>query len=545
MVATSRWVAVRIAVLVVDDSEDDALLMMSELGAAGFDPMSRRVETAGSMATALGEQPWDMILADYRMPQFTGMRALEVLKQSRLDIPFILVSGTVGEEVAVAMMKAGANDFVLKHRLTRLGAAVARELRDAEVRRERRRAEAALEILADAGKLAVEVLDLDTIVKRAAELLVPRLADWCIVYARDPTGMKDESAVACCEGVERAALEELARRYPLEVGGEPSWFGATMQTRQPTLISTVRDEDLATLARDEEQLRLLRRLEPRSLVIIPQVARDRVVGLVVLATRRPGRYTVADVDLARELGARFALVVENARLSRAREEFITTAIHEIKTPLAVIKTSVEVAARLTPAQREARFPELLARLDRQVDRMTRLVSDVLEVSRLDRERAPLARHPTDLAALVQNVVDRVRSVSPRHRLVIERNDPITLDVDPDRIEQVLTDLLANAVKYSPGGGDVEIESRRRDGAVQVAVHDHGIGIPKNRQARVFERFYRAHAGTSYEHASSLGVGLHLAQELIRRHGGTLWFESTEGVGSTFGFTLPTNPEESR
>lgn len=537
--------AVRITVLVVDDSEDDTLLMLNELGAAGFEPISRRVDTAEAMSAALAEQRWDMILADYRMPQFSGMRALDVLKQSKLDIPFILVSGTVGEEAAVAMMKAGANDFVLKHRLTRLGAAVARELRDAEVRRQNRRAEAALEILADAGKLAIEVLDLDTIVKRAAELLVPRLADWCIVYARDPTAMTDQSAVACAEGVDLGALEDLARRYPLEVADGHAGFGAMMRTRQPTLISTVRDEDLVALARDQQQLRLLARLEPRSLLFIPQIARDRVVGLVVLAARSPGRYTPADVELARELGGRFALVVENARLSRARDEFITTAIHEIKTPLAVIKTSVEVAQRLTPAQREERLPELLARLDRQVDRMTRLVTDVLEVSRLDRERAPFTRRPTNLATLVTEVVERVRSVSPRHRLVIERNDPITIDVDPDRIEQVLTDLLANAVKYSPGGGDVEIESRRRDGQVQVAVHDHGIGIPKNRQAHVFERFYRAHAGTSYEHASSLGVGLHLAQELIRRHGGTLWFESTEGVGSTFGFTLPTHPEEPR
>jgi signal transduction histidine kinase/FixJ family two-component response regulator len=534
-----------IAVLVVDDSEDDALLITRELRHSGFDPVVKRVDVAESMAAALDERPWDVILADYRMPHFSGTRALEVLQRSGRDIPFILVSGTVGEETAVAMMKAGASDFVLKHRLARLGAAVARELRDSEVRRQRRWAEAALEILAEAGKLAVELSDFDQVVSRAANLLVPRLADWCIVYARDRATITDEVGFACRAELDRHAVEELARRYPPRTDSSDTVIDQVLRTRKPALISNVTDDDLGALARDPQHLRLLRQVDPRSLMVIPQVARERVVGLLVLAARRPGRFTGADLDLATELGGRFALIIENARLSRAREEFISTAIHEIKTPLAVIKTAVEVVQRLSPAQREQRLPELLARLDRQVDRLTRLVTDVLEISRLDLKRTVLARRPTDLAALVEHVVTEVRDISPRHRLVITRNDPITIAIDGDRIEQVLTNVLANAVKYSPAGGDVEVSSRRDDGNVVVAVRDRGIGIPKDKQARIFERFYRAHVGTPYEHASSLGVGLYLSQEMINRHGGHMWFESVEGEGSTFGFTLPLEHEESR
>ena len=166
------------------------------------------------------------------------------------------------------------------------------------------------------------------------------------------------------------------------------------------------------------------------------------------------------------------------------------------------------------------------------------MTEVLEVSRLDLERLTIKPRPTDLAALVERVVREMRDVGPRHELAIVRNDAVTISVDPDRIEQVLTNVIGNAIKYSPPGSTVEIESRRERSAVVVSVRDRGIGIPRDKQARIFERFYRAHVGTPYEHASSLGVGLYLSREFINRHGGEMWFESREGAGSVFGFRLP-------
>jgi signal transduction histidine kinase len=150
----------------------------------------------------------------------------------------------------------------------------------------------------------------------------------------------------------------------------------------------------------------------------------------------------------------------------------------------------------------------------------------------------LARRPTNLGELVGRIVDEMRGVSSRHTLVIRRADAIVISVDPDRIEQVLTNLLANAIKYAPNGGPIEIVSRLEPDAAVVSVSDHGIGIPREKQARIFERFYRAHTGTAYEHSSSLGVGLYLSREFVLRHGGKMWFESEEGVGSTFSFSLP-------
>jgi signal transduction histidine kinase/FixJ family two-component response regulator len=528
----------QLAVLIVDDSEDDALLVARELRRSGFALETRRVDTAEAMSAALAERRWDLILADYRMPHFSGPLALELFQKSGLDIPFILVSGTVGEEVAAALMKAGADDFVLKQHVARLAAAVERELRDAEVRRKRRWAEAALEILADTGKLAIEATDFDTVIHRAAALPVPRLADWCVIYSTDKVACCDAMAYAGAAGVDSAALEELAAHYQPTFAPDDAFYGDALRSRRPTLLHAIDGPDLARFVRDARQAELLRSLEARSLMIIPQVTRDKLVGILVLASRQAERYSVADLGIANEIGGRIALVVANARLARAREEFMSTAIHEIKTPISVIKTAVQLAQRLPPERYADRLPDLFARLDRQCNRLIRLVTEVLEVSRLDLKRMTLARRPTNLGELVGRIVDEMRGVSSRHTLVIRRADAIVISVDPDRIEQVLTNLLANAIKYAPNGGPIEIVSRLEPDAAVVSVSDHGIGIPREKQARIFERFYRAHTGTAYEHSSSLGVGLYLSREFVLRHGGKMWFESEEGVGSTFSFSLP-------
>ncbi|MBA3539214.1 MAG: GAF domain-containing protein, partial [Deltaproteobacteria bacterium] len=440
-------------------------------------------------------------------------------------------------------MKAGAQDFVLKDHLARLGTVVERELRDAEVRRQRRWAESALEILAEASRLLVETPNYDEVVHRAANLVVPSLADWCIVYALDRDIVTD--AVACREGIDRAALVELARRYPPAFDHADPLFGEPLRSRTSKLTSTLSDDALAALARDATQLQLLRTLAPRSLMVIPQVARDRLVGVVVFAAVRPGRYTAADLGIANQIGGRMAIVLENARLSHVREEFMATAIHEIKTPIAVIKTAVQLMQQMSPTQCEQRLPELLTRLDRQCNRLTLLVTDVLEVSRIDLKQMTLARESISLATLIERIVDKLRDVSPRHQLVIARNEPVTIDADPARIEQILIHIIDNAVKYSPAGGKVEIESRRDGDQVVVSVRDRGIGIPRAQQERIFERFHRAHVSTPYEHASSLGVGLYLAHEFVTRHGGRMWFDSQEGEGSTFVFSLPLPRDKAR
>jgi len=196
--------AIPLRVLIVEDSEPDARLMLRELRAAGYEPAWERVETPDAMRAALERQPWDVVLADYTMPHFSALAALRLLQEKEIDLPFIVVSGTIGEERAVAMMKAGAHDYVLKGNLTRLAPAIAREMRDVEVRRDRRRLAAYQQEFfrktieaATEGKLLIR--DRDEILRAAG----PPIASWPIATVDDL-------------GTERHTVAEIVREAGME-----------------------------------------------------------------------------------------------------------------------------------------------------------------------------------------------------------------------------------------------------------------------------------------------------------------------------------------
>jgi len=171
-----------------------------------------------------------------------------------------------------------------------------------------------------------------------------------------------------------------------------------------------------------------------------------------------------------------------------------------------------------------------------------MVQQLLDVSRFRVGGAELSRERFDLPGLVAEVAGVVRPDADGRRIFIAPAPPTAVLADRERIGQVVASLLENAVRFSPRGGDVEAEITRRDTEAVVSVRDHGLGIPHERQARVFERFYRAHAGTDQDYGG-LGIGLDVSREIVARHGGRIWFESAPGEGSTFSFSLPLAPEE--
>jgi two-component system phosphate regulon sensor histidine kinase PhoR len=220
------------------------------------------------------------------------------------------------------------------------------------------------------------------------------------------------------------------------------------------------------------------------------------------------------------------------RLDEMREEFLATAAHEFKTPLAVVKAYAQLMARREPKERAA-----LAVIERQVNRLARLVQHLLDSSRLRLEAGTGRTEPFDLAALAREVVDLMCPAVPTHQLELEAPGPVPVVADRDRIEGVITCLVDNAVRFSPSGGPVRIRVRVEGGEARVDVADEGVGIPLERQAQIFERYYRAHAGTPHDYGG-LGLGLEMSRELVERHGGRMWFESAPGAGSTFHFGLP-------
>ena len=220
------------------------------------------------------------------------------------------------------------------------------------------------------------------------------------------------------------------------------------------------------------------------------------------------------------------------RLDEAREEFLAAAAHEFKTPLAVIKAYAQLMARREPAEGQA-----LAVIQRQVDRLSRLVQHLLDTSRLRLDTGEETHERFDLTSVAGEVVARLRPVAPRHALRLASEGPAPVLGDRERISRVITSLVENGVRFSPGGGEVEMHVAANGAEATLSVRDHGLGIPQDRQGRVFERYYRAHAGTP-EDPGGLGLGLVVSREIVLRHGGRMWFESTPGAGSTFHFSLP-------
>lgn len=227
---------------------------------------------------------------------------------------------------------------------------------------------------------------------------------------------------------------------------------------------------------------------------------------------------------------------------RVKDEFITIAAHELKNPMAAIKGYANMLARKAGAdtllpdwQREA-----VETIDQATGRLVELTDDLLDVTRLQAGRIELHREPHDLIALVRRVVRRLQVTSERHTLEVHAEaEYVVAEVDVQRVEQVVTNLLNNAIKYSPEGGRIEVTITEdvAAGEAHIAIADQGIGIPAGQQARIFSRFARAENARERGITGS-GLGLYLSRELVERHGGRIWFESIEGCGTTFYLTLP-------
>jgi PAS domain S-box-containing protein len=232
-------------------------------------------------------------------------------------------------------------------------------------------------------------------------------------------------------------------------------------------------------------------------------------------------------------------VTEMVELDHLKDEFVRVAAHELKTPVAIMKSYAQLALKSEPTP--ATYRKMLDAINRGADRIDRIVRELLDVSQLHLGQLKLTEEPLDLRELAEETVANMASHSTQHRFSVQPGDAVIVRGDRGRLRQVLVVLLDNAVRYSPSGGLVEVRLALHAQAVEVCVSDEGIGIPTERQARLFERFYRAHSGTPHDRGG-MGVGLYISREIIFHHGGTMQVSSEEGKGSTFCFSVPYSPQ---
>jgi len=498
-------------VLIVEDFEDDMLLILRELRRSGYIVTYVRVDTADAMQAALDQQPWDIVISDYSLPAFSAPEALKLLQRRKLDLPFIIVSGTIGEDIAVAAMKAGAHDYLIKGNLTRLVPAVERELREAEDRQKRYLAEQALQqaaqriyeqaALLDISTDAIYVRDLENKIlfwNKGAE----RLYGWMVVEV-----LGSDAAELLYKSQDLQQFHEI--QTTLVKDGK--WQGELQHVTKNGLDIIV--ESRWTLVRDEAG-------HPKSILTVS-----------------------TDITAKKQLEAQF--------LRAQRLESLGTLASGIAHDFNNILTPILAVAQLLPLK----FPnldessqQLVTILEGSAKRGADLVKQILSFTR----GVEGSRTIVQVRHLLSDVVQVARRTFPKS-ITTQTNivpDLWMVFADATQLHQVLMNLIVNARDAMPDGGSLNISAdnlwidqnyahihvdAKVGPYIVITIVDTGTGIPPEIMDRIFDPFF-----TTKELGKGTGLGLSTVMGIVKSHGGFVTVYSEVGKGSTFKVYLPSN-----
>ncbi|MFY2560612.1 ATP-binding protein [Corallococcus terminator] len=420
---------------------------------------------------------------------------------------------------------------------------------------ETRRAQRHAAFLAQASEVMTSSLEHDEILTRLTVLAVPPLADGCSVDVPLPDGRVRRVAMAHVrpELVERARAYH--ERYPILMD-QTHGVGKVLRTGATEFVPEMRPELIERAIPDETRRRATQELGMTAYIIVPLMSRGRVLGALSLVNTEGGRrYTQADVRLAEDLARRAATSLDNGRLYteaqeavRARDSFLSVASHELNTPLTSLTLNVQALRRQLEAPAGSpgdiaseSVPNKVMAVQRQLSRLSSLVRELLDVSRITAGKLRLEREPLDLAALTRELVPRYAEELSRAgcSLRLETPGPATGEWDRLRVEQVLQNLLSNAIKYGRGH-PIEVHVGADAERAWLSVRDEGVGIALEAQPRLFHRFERL---ASERHYGGLGLGLWIVRQIVDAMDGRILVRSAPGQGSTFTVELPRQPPE--
>ncbi|HYI02655.1 sensor histidine kinase [Hyalangium sp.] len=409
---------------------------------------------------------------------------------------------------------------------------------------ERRRAERTQRLFAEAGRIFNQLLESELTVAELVRLLVPELADGCILFMLAPGGQwLQPRAVKHASLEKEQLLREMIQSHPPhpEALLGASWV---VHTGRSERIEKVTDEALEQVAADEEHLRMIRRLELTSVLTVPLKVGEQTLGALVLLSSQPERlFTVSDQVFMEELAGRLALALDNARLFQETQqalELIGVASHDLGNPLNALQLLLTRLQRVAPQQEPQRVREGLEAALRQSQRLGELLHNLLDLSRLSSGKLMLDISRMEFSEVVREVVERhgEQALEAGCRLSFEAEREIDGWWDRLRLERVVTNLLSNALKFGRGK-PIEIRVEQVEGRARLMVRDHGMGIPQEAQRRIFERFAREKSAGRH---AGFGLGLYIVRQLVEAHGGTIRVESAPGQGALFTVELPRVPQ---
>jgi signal transduction histidine kinase len=372
---------------------------------------------------------------------------------------------------------------------------------------------------------------------------VPALADYCALDIVEADDKFERIAEAHVDPAKSMLLKEVAT-FPRSALTDKHPLIRVITTGVPVLEAEITSAFIRASFAEPEQRRTVEALDPRSLICVPLVNAGKPLGAMTLVTSGSGRrYEVADLSLAADLARRAAIVVEHARLfheaqqaTRARDDVLAVVAHDLRNPLNTVTMAISLMLETTPVEnvKERRQVEIVRRA---ADRMNRMIQDLLDVRRMESGRLGIEAKPESPASLVNDTVEMLRPLATGSTIVLEADVAENLPpvvADAARIQQVLSNLVGNAVKFTPRDGRVTVCAEPIDGGVRFGVIDTGPGIPPDQVPHIFGRFWQAMPSDR----RGIGLGLAIAKGIVEAHGGMIWVESHVGLGSTFYFTLP-------
>jgi PAS domain S-box-containing protein len=488
-------------VLIAEDSQDDADLVVHELRRAGFEPKWTRVDTEPDFLAELEKLP-DIILSDYAMPKFSGLRAAELLQERGLNIPFMLISGTVGEDVAVEAMKHGVTDYFLKDRIARLGVGVKRALERKLARDERDRAQISLNLfrtLVDRSSDGIEVIDPET----------GRFLDVNETTCQRLGYQREELLSMCVADIDAGTM-----------GADLSaWRSSVEITRQSgcRLLETRHKRKDGSTFPVEVSVRYVK------------LDRDYLIASV---------RDITEHKLAEQKILEYTKELE--RSNSELQQFAYVASHDLQEPLRAVVGCIQMLDERNAGALDERSRELMGHIVEGAKRMQTLISDLLAYSRVGSKG--ISRIHIDAREMV-NKARRQLSVAIAESNAIIHVDSLPLMwADPSQITQLFQNLIGNAIKFRGTiQPEIHISAEQVDGETIFSVRDNGIGIAPEYHKKIFGIFQRLLSRRDYP---GTGIGLAICKKIVERHDGRIWVESIAGEGANFRFTLSESPCQS-